>query len=345
MTGIDSARVTLRDVATRAEVSLATASKVMNGRADVRDLTRSRVTAAARELGYEARRREGGRPAVSLMIVFRDLTSPYSLHVLDGAVRAAARAGVDLHIALDGDHESLGRTALSRPWLKEVAARGIQGVIAVTRPVDARLARWSAEAGVPVIAVDPETTGDSSLVTISSTNLDGGRAAAEHLLGLGHRRIGVVGGRSASVPARQRLQGYRSALEHAGIPFDRELVRGGSFANEAGRTAAGQLLDLPDPPTAIFAVADSLAVGVLRAARDRGLSVPDRLSVIGFDDTLVATWSNPQLTTMRQPLSSMGQVAVERAAALAADPGRFAMPFKLETRLVVRESTAPPPAR
>ncbi|MFC0672618.1 LacI family DNA-binding transcriptional regulator [Brachybacterium hainanense] len=337
-------RVTLRDVATRAGVSLATASKVMNGRADVRASTRERVAEVAASLGYTGRRREDPAPRRALLIVFDDLSSPYSLHVLDGAVRAAARAKVELQVAIGADEAEGGPEVLSRAWLEDVARRGIGAVIAVTRPVDARHAAWSRQTGVPVIVVDPESTSDTTLVTISATNWEGGETATAHLVGLGHRRIGVVAGPEHSVPARQRLQGYRSALEDAGIDLDPALVRRGSFSYEDGQSAAEELLALPDPPTAIFAVADSLAIGVLRTARSRDVRVPEQLSVVSFDDTLIATWSNPQLTTVRQPLASMGQVAVERAMALAADPGLFAMPFKLETQLIVRESTAPPRA-
>ncbi|GAA1726328.1 LacI family DNA-binding transcriptional regulator [Brachybacterium phenoliresistens] len=335
-------RVTLRDVAERAQVSLATASKVMNSRADVRDSTRTRVAEAAQELGYVARRREPPGGQHRLLIVFDDLSSPYALHVLDGAVRAASRAGYDLQVTVHGEDGGPEGEALSREWLQAAADRGIGAVIAVTHQVDARHARYSREIGVPILVVDPVSTSDTSLVTISATNWEGGQTATGHLLELGHRRIGVVAGPEDSVPARQRLQGYRSALEQAGVPFDPELVRHSSFGYDDGRAAAEALLDLPEPPTAIFAVADTLAIGVLRTARARDLRVPDRLSVVSFDDTLIATWSNPQLTTVRQPLASMGQVAIERALALASDPGLFAHPFKLETQLIVRESTAPP---
>ena len=330
-------RVTLKEVAERAGVSLATASKVMNGRADVRDTTRETVAQAARDLGYQPKRREDDRRR-SALIHFDTLTSPYSLQVLEGAEQAAHRAGVDL-LVVSGDQT---RSGLSRSWMADAAARGVEGVILVTTPIGAQHAKWSRDLNLPLIAIDPvsidpETSG---IVTISATNWEGGSSAVQRLLDLGHRRIGVLGGPEDSVPARQRVQGYHSALGQAGIAIDRELIEHGTFSYEEGQRGAERLLQLPNPPTAIFAVADTLGVGALRAARQLGVEVPGQLSVVSFDDTMIARWTHPQLTAVRQPLFSMGQVAIERLLALSADPGLFAHPFKLETQLIERESTA-----
>jgi len=331
-------RVTLKEVAERAGVSLATASKVMNGRADVRDTTRETVAQAARDLGYQPKRREDDRRR-SALIHFDTLTSPYSLQVLEGAEQAAHRAGVDL-LVVSGDQT---RSGLSRSWMADAAARGVEGVILVTTPIGAQHAKWSRDLNLPLIAIDPvsidpETSG---IVTISATNWEGGSSAVQRLLDLGHRRIGVLGGPEDSVPARQRVQGYHSALGQAGIAIDRELIEHGTFSYEEGQRGAERLLQLPNPPTAIFAVADTLGVGALRAARQLGVEVPGQLSVVSFDDTMIAQWTHPQLTAVRQPLFSMGQVAIERLLALSSDPGLFAHPFKLETQLIERESTAP----
>lgn len=333
-----SERVTLKEVAEKAGVSLATASKVMNGRADVRQSTRETVAQAARDLGYQPKRRESDRRR-SALIHFDTLTSPYSLQVLEGAEQAAHRADVDL-IVVSGDQTAAG---LSRAWMAEVASRGVEGVILVTTPIGARHARWSRDLSLPLIAIDPVSIDPDvqGIVTISATNWEGGGTAVEHLLGLGHRRIGVLAGPADSVPARQRLQGYHSALGSAGLQWERELIEHGNFSYEDGQRGAERLLQLPEPPTAIFAVADTLAVGALRAARQLGVQVPEQLSVVSFDDTMIAQWTHPQLTAVRQPLFSMGQVAIERLLALSSDPGLFSHPFKLETLLIERESTAP----
>lgn len=341
--------VTLREVAERAGISLATASKVMNERGDVKEQTRQAVREAAHELGYTHRRRaSNGRPSV--VIVFDSLSSPYALQVLQGASRAASRAGADLVVATADDQDE-GRTPLlSRAWFRATADRGHAAVISVTMPLDSRHMRHSRACSLPLLVIDPATvdsslTGSDGPVRISATNWAGGRAATEHLLGLGHRRIGVIAGPADSVPGRERTEGYRSALEQAGIGYVPELVGGGRYDFETGRAEGRRLLAMTDPPTAVFATSDTLALGALRAAHEAGVRVPEELSVIGFDDTQLAQWSSPQLTVIQQPLAPMGQVAVERALALAADPRRFSHPFQLETHLVVRESTGPCPSR
>ena len=327
----------MKSVAEKAGVSLATASKVMNGRADVRESTRQTVAQAARDLGYQPKRRDIDRRR-SALIHFDTLTSPYSLQVLEGAEQAAHRADVDLMV-ISGDQTPSG---LSRAWMVDAAARGVEGVVLVTTPIGSQHAKWSRDLSLPLIAIDPVSIDPdvNGIVSISATNWEGGSSAVQHLVDLGHRRIGVLAGPEDSVPARQRVQGYHSALGQAGIRWERELIEHGSFSYEDGQSGAEKLLQLPEPPTAIFAVADTLGVGALRAARQLGVDVPEQLSVVSFDDTMIAQWTHPQLTAVRQPLFSMGQVAIERLLALSSDPGLFAHPFKLETQLIERESTA-----
>jgi LacI family transcriptional regulator len=344
-------KVTLRAVAERSGVSMATASKVMNGRADVRDATRDSVHRAARELGYEhaPKKRPGGE---SVVISFDALNNPYSIEILHGATLAARRAGVDLVITSMEPENGRDPGGMTKQWFRAMAERGHDAVISVTAPITAEQLAWSRACALPLLVIDPIVgEGDLSpegLVRISSTNWAGGRAATRHLLDLGHERIGIALGAERSAPVRERLDGYRSALETAGIDFDPGLVVGARYTFEEGRRAGRELLEDLDAgrrPTAIFATSDTIALGLLRTAHELGIRVPEELSIIGFDDTLLASWTNPQLTVIKQPLFAMGQVAVERAIALANDPDRFAMPFQLETQLVVRESTGPAPGR
>lgn len=329
----------LRAVAEHAGVSLSTASKVLNGRPDVSRETQQRVMGAAQSLGYRAKPRPRSQQATLLML-FGELESPYNLAVLSGATAAAARAGIPL--AVERMVPDADPAVLSRSWFDAAAARGVGGVVAVTTPLrDQHVAACSA-AGIALLRVDPIGALSTPVVSISATNWAGGRAATEHLIELGHRRIGFVAGPAASQPATERLEGYRSALREHDLPFDAGLVAGDEFVVEPSRVAAHRLLDLSDPPTAIFAASDAGALGVLRAAAERDLRVPQDLSVVGFDDTMMARWLPEPLTTVRQPLTQMGQVAVERAAALMADPDAFAHPFQLETELVLRTTTAPP---
>jgi LacI family transcriptional regulator len=231
--------------------------------------------------------------------------------------------------------------------MAEAAGGGVDGVVALTTPVDSRHVRWSRSLNLPLIVIDPilrerEVEG---LLAVSATNWEGGRSAVRRLLELGHRRIGLLNGPDGSVPGQQRAEGYRSALAAAGIAVDEELIHGGDFSAELGEEGAARMLALPDPPTALFAASDNLAHGAMRAARARGLEIPAELSIIAFDDTMITRWTQPQLSAVRQPLFEMGQVAVERLLALLDDPSRFAHPFELRTRLVERGSTAPPAER
>jgi len=169
-------------------------------------------------------------------------------------------------------------------------------------------------------------------------------AATDHLIGRGHRRIGAIGGPPDYLCSRARLDGYRSALERAGLDYDPALVRPGDFYYEGGFVHGGELLDLADPPTAIFAGSDQQALGVYEAARQRGLRIPQDLSVVGFDDLPVVRWLSPPLTTVRQPLAEMGRAAADMLGTLIEGLPLPSKRVELTTELIVRESTAPAPS-
>ncbi|MEU4743148.1 substrate-binding domain-containing protein, partial [Actinosynnema sp. NPDC023658] len=178
------------------------------------------------------------------------------------------------------------------------------------------------------------------LLSVAATNRAGGVTAVRHLLSLGHRRIGVVGGPRDVLCSRARLDGYRFAHDRAGLAVDPALVRHADFSREGGRREAVELLRLPDRPTAVFAANDEQALGVVEAARAAGLSVPGDLSVVGFDDLPAARWSAPALTTVRQPLAAMGRRAGWMLADLIAGRPPATDRVELATELVVRSSTA-----
>ncbi|WP_345630669.1 substrate-binding domain-containing protein [Rugosimonospora acidiphila] len=186
---------------------------------------------------------------------------------------------------------------------------------------------------------------DPGIPSIGSANWSGGLTATEHLIGLGHRRIAMIAGLPALLCTQARLAGYRVGLERAGITPDPDLVRFGDHFPPSGYTAAMELLDLPDRPTAIFAGTDLQAFGVYQALQARGVRVPADVSVVGFDDLAACDWVTPPLTTVRQRLEEMARMAVqllrERDSAQPAEPTRV----ELATSLVIRESTAPPASR
>jgi LacI family transcriptional regulator len=200
-------------------------------------------------------------------------------------------------------------------------------------------------ARMPVVVIDPLNQPSARVTSVGSTNFAGGLAATHHLLDLGHRRIAYLGGPVTAACNQARMHGYRGAMEAEGAPVPDGYVRTGRFSYEHGIAGGDAVLDLPEPPTAVFAGSDETALGVIETARARGLRIPEDLSVVGFDDTPVARLAAPPLTTVRQPLREMGAVAVRTALRLAAGERPYSHHVELATELVVRRSTAPPPAR
>jgi LacI family transcriptional regulator len=198
--------------------------------------------------------------------------------------------------------------------------------------------------GYPFVVVDPRTQLDEGIPVVSAAHASGAKAATQHLLSLGHRRIAAITGPHDWMASEERLNGYHAALAAAGIGPAPALVRESDFEIEAGYAAACKLLDLPERPTAIFAFNDNVAVGTLRAAHERGVRVPDDLSVVGFDDSEQAPIVTPALTTVRQPLAEMGRMAVSLLSRLLDSQRLEALRVELATKLVIRDSTAPPRA-
>jgi LacI family transcriptional regulator len=193
---------------------------------------------------------------------------------------------------------------------------------------------------VPAVVIDPAGVPDLDVPTIASSNWAGGVSATEHLVALGHRRIAHVTGRSELWCSRARLDGYRAELQASGLAADPDLVVQGDFDFESGFRAGRQLLDLEDPPTAIFAGSDQMALGVSEALRRARLSVPEDVSLVGFDDLPLVQWSSPPLTTVRQPLVAMGRLAVHTVQRMVHGDRLESTRVELATTLVVRDSTA-----
>ena len=226
-------------------------------------------------------------------------------------------------------------------WTSALASHDTDGVILVTSELTMPQLRQVRDEGIPLVVVDPVNLPEPDLPSVGATNWAGGLAATDHLLSLGHRRIGAITGPPGYLCSRARIDGYRLALERLGAQFDRLLVRHGDFQHEGGFVRGGELLDLAEPPTAIFAGSDQQALGVYETARQRGLRIPRDLSVVGFDDLPAARWVSPPLTTVRQPLADMGRVAAEMLGSLIDGVPLRSQRVELATELIVRESTAP----
>jgi LacI family transcriptional regulator len=327
--------VTIAAIAAEAGVSVPTVSRVLNGRSDVAAHTRERVEHLLRAHGYQ---RRGSRPRARLIdLVFNDLDSPWALEIIRGVEDAAHAEGVGTVVS--AIHR---RASATRKWLENIGARASDGAILVTTDLDPALHSELRELQVPAVVIDPAGVPSLDVPTIGAANWAGGVSATEHLTGLGHRRIGFVAGSPTVWSARARLDGYRAGLASAGLPFDRDLVVEGDFGYESGSRAATRMLELPDPPTAVFAANDQMALGVYEAVRRTGRRVPEDVSVVGFDDLPETRWSSPPMTTVRQPLVEMGTLAARTVLRLVQGEQVESPRIELATELVVRDSTAPP---
>jgi LacI family transcriptional regulator len=296
--------VTMAAIAREAGVSIATVSKVLNGRRDVSPSTRAKVQDLLTGSGYR-RRGSGLRHRVGLVdFVITELASPWACEILRGAEEEAHRRGMGLVVTTTHN-----RDAGARPWLDTLGSRRSDGVVLVVSRLSSAAADRLASMRTPFVLVDPVGGFDPSIPSVGATNFAGGLAATEHLLSLGHRRIGIVTGPPELLCSQERLDGYRAALRRADMPVDESLVRFGNFYADGGRDGARRLLDLADPPTAVFAGSDQQASGVYAEAYRRGLRIPADLSVVGFDDVDVCEWLWPRLTTVRQPLAEMARLA------------------------------------
>lgn len=334
-------RPTLETVAAAAGVSLATVSKVLNDREDVGAATRLRVQQLLDQYEYVPPRRtavarESARGPRTIELVVTEPESPYALEILRGVTSSPLEVVVS----------SVPHTPDPRAWSRRLASSGRAGAIIVTSELTRADQRNLARARLPYVLIDPAAElPDPEVATVGATNWAGGLSAAQHLLGLGHRRIAVVGGPVAMLCSRARLSGFSAALASAGVEVDPALIRHGDFRHRGGYRAARELFELPEPPTAVFAGSDEQAFGVAEAARVGGRRIPEDLSLVGFDDLPVSGWFSPPLTTVRQPLAEMGRTAAEMLAAMIDGREPHARQVELATELVVRSSTAPPRGR
>jgi LacI family transcriptional regulator len=199
------------------------------------------------------------------------------------------------------------------------------------------------EQDFPFVVLDPREPLDDQIPVVSAAHWSGARSAVDHLTSLGHRRVAAITGPSNWTATIDRLDGFHAALAAKGILAPAEYIREADFLLDGGYEAATHFFDLPDPPTAVFAFNDNMAIGAMRAVEERGLCVPHDVSIVGFDDSSGATIVTPRLTTVSQPLQEMGRVAVSLLVRLLERQRVQALRIELATRLVVRESTGPPP--
>jgi LacI family transcriptional regulator len=326
--------VTIRDIAQAAGVSVSTVSRVLNDKDDVAPETYRKVRTLIDELGYTsslAARSLRGRRTNVIGLVASDVANDFCLQVIKGVNQATAALGYDLLVYFGGEYpRGLGADREQR-FLGLFGGGIADGVIVVT-PTTADFAADS-----PAVVVDPTTEAHDCPAVIAA-NRAGTLAAMAYLINLGHRRIGFITGRFNLQSAADRLQGYKDGLAQADIPLDPELIQTGDFSRQKGYACAQRLLDLADPPTAIFASNDWSAIGAIKAVHEAGLHIPDDVSVVGFDNIPDAAYIHPSLTTVDQSINEMGYIAAERLIDLIEGNPVASDLYTVPTELIVRDS-------
>ncbi|MGZ4461526.1 MAG: LacI family DNA-binding transcriptional regulator [Gaiellaceae bacterium] len=334
---------TIQDVADLAGVSIATVSRVLNGHPDVSTRTREGVLRVVREYGFSKNRAagalSGGRTSL-IGVAVPEVESTYFAGILSGAAEALYER--DMRVVLCPTHHEHQREVV---LLDRLMHGTTDGALLVLPYEEEDELETLLNHGYPFVVVEPRTQLGDNIACVTATHHAGAVLATRHLLELGHRRIGAILGPDDRLASQERLNGFRSTLATAGITPDPSLEVGSNFKFEGGEAAAAQLLDLPRPPTAIFAFNDEVAIGAMIAARARGLRIPGDVSIVGFDDALPARLATPPLTTVRQPLAELGRTAVSLLRRLINKQRVEVLRVELHTKLILRASTGPPRGR
>lgn len=327
--------VTIKDVARAAGVSVATVSRVVNGKGPVRDATREHIVEVAAALRYIPH--GGARSLITkrtetVGVVLPDLHGEFFSELLRGMDLAARRRGY--HLLISSSHSDRGEV---EAVLRAMRGR-VDGLLVMSPDVDARALKENLVAALPVILINTSVDG-LDLDTLRVDNLGGAVAMVRHLAGLGHRRIAFVRGAEGNDDAEERLRGYRAAVSELGLPAAAELELPGDFSEVAGYRAGRRALALDPRPDALFAANDSMAIGALAALREAGTEVPGGMALAGFDDIPIAPFLTPPLTSVRVEIAKLGARALERlVAVLDREEPPAGRTEVMPTRIVVRAS-------
>jgi len=337
-----SSKITIFEVAAEAGVSLATVSRVINDDVHVKPQTRERVLSAMQRLGYVANRQArslAGGKSNTIGLLVPDLGTGYIGEIIRGIDTELSWMNMDLILY------TTHRTAAKESNYVANLARGmVDGLLLVLprNPVD--YIETLTLRNFPFVLIDHQGTTENC-PAVGATNWQGAYTATEYLILLGHKRIGFISGSMDLGCAQDRLKGYRSALRTYHIPEAPELVYEGTFFQPDGYSGACTLLNLDDPPTAIFASNDVMAMGAMDAVRNQGLRIPDDISVVGFDNIPQSAMVHPPLTTVQQPLEQMGRVAVQMLINILKNMEKDTSRIELPTELIFRGSTSYPNGR
>ncbi|HEV7588075.1 MAG TPA: LacI family DNA-binding transcriptional regulator [Longimicrobium sp.] len=328
-------RVTIREVARAAGVSVATVSRVLNESGPVAGETRDRIRRVAGEMRYipnDAARSLSMRRTGTLGVLLPDLYGEFFSEVIRGLDQAAQRAR--FHLLLSSSHNNRHDIEAA---LQAMRGR-VDGLVVMSPHIDVAVLAANLPESLPAVMLNtPQST--SEFDTLSVDNFGGARAMVGHLAGHGHQRIAMVRGPQPNHDAEERLRGYRTALVDAGITPDAALEAEGDFTEESGYRAVRRLLELRRPPTAIFAANDSTAIGAMSALREAGVSVPSAMAVAGFDDIPISRYLTPALSSVRVSINDLGARAMEQLVRAVEEQNRHERVHQtLPTTLVIRDS-------
>jgi LacI family repressor for deo operon, udp, cdd, tsx, nupC, and nupG len=325
----------IKDIARLARVSHPTVSRALQNSPLVNPQTAAKIRKIADEAGYRASAVARGlvtRRTRTIGLVVTTVADPFASEVVCGVEQTANDHGYSVFLA-----DSNADPVREKKVVQALAERRVDGIIVTSSRVGALYLPLLKEMLVPIVLVNDQYPG-AFVHSVMIANFDGMRAAAEHLIGLGHRRIAYLGDQLGYQSDVERLAGYRAALDAAGIEAMPELVVHGDGKAEAAMDAMEKLLGLGEPPTAVCCYNDMSALGAMRQIRAHGLRVPNDVSVVGFDDLFFAPYTQPPLTTVRQPMRRMGKLAMESLFTLMSGAESVAQ-IKVDAELIVREST------
>jgi DNA-binding LacI/PurR family transcriptional regulator len=326
----------IKDIARVARVSHSTVSRALQNSPLVNARTAEIIRQIAHESGYRASAVARGlvtKRTLTIGLVVTTIADPFASEVACGIEQAANDLGYSVFLS-----DSNADPNREQQVVQSFAERRVDGIIVTSSRVGALYLPLLSEMGVPIVLVNNQHPG-AFVHSVMIGNVAGSREAANHLIGLGHRRIAYIGDQFGYQSDTERLEGYRQALEDAGLPLVPELVVRGDGKPEEAMRAMEALLALPDPPTAVCCYNDMSALGAMRSIHLRGLRVPEDISVVGFDDLFLASYTQPRLTTVRQPMRRMGLLAMESLFKLMSGEDS-AIRITLDAELIVRESTA-----
>lgn len=329
----------MADIAQEANVSKMTVSRVLNNKPGVAEETRQRILSVVNELGYSLQSPFPiSRPYIVAVLIPKH-TTVYLGELLGGISAAAEQLGSGLMLYTQN---MFSQEARKDNTLSPLRSGLVNGAIVIVPPNFDEVVASLNDCGIPFVVIDHHSEAPNE-ASVTATNRKGMLEATRYLLALGHRRIGFVKGRLDITCSHERLQGYMEGLEEIGLPYDPELVVEGNYMKASGFQGAQKLLELPNPPSALIMSNDMMAFGAIEAARVMGLSVGQDVSIIGFDDVYMAAETYPPLTTVRQPLMDMGEVALDMLLDLIENRRVLNLRRQLPTELIVRETTGPAP--